>query len=98
MSVGGGIFAGQAGSSTELTAISFQGRAFGSTFKSTSLDVSFAPGQYFVGLWEYSTQIGGGFSADRVPDLASYLLTGTQRDGTALAPALTYVLIPFTIQ
>ncbi|MDB5225330.1 MAG: hypothetical protein JWL87_282 [Candidatus Adlerbacteria bacterium] len=99
ISVGGSIFVGEVGSSTELRGINFPGRFSGGNRKWGTVNFSDPePGEYFVGMWEYSTDIGSNFSANRIGDMYSYLKTGVQNDGTSGAPNLNYVVIPFIIE
>lgn len=94
VSVGGGVFAGEVGSSTAVATFYFPGRFSGSNQKwgTTNLPV-LGPGAYFVALWEYSTNIGSGYSANLLPGMHTHLKTGTPQK-----PGLYYVTIPFVIK
>lgn len=94
MSVGGVMFKGEVGSSTAVATFYFPGRFSGSNQKWGTASVPvLEPGSYSVALWEYSTNIGSGYSADRLPGMHTHLKTGTP-----VNPKLYYVIIPFTIE
>ncbi len=92
-SIGGGMFAGQAGSSTQIVSINFNANSSGGTHK-VSNPVSFnpQPGEYFVALWQYNN---GALNAtfNRIPGTVEYLKTGV-----APSELLDHVIIPFTIE
>jgi len=94
LSVGGGVFAGEVGSSTAVAAFYFPGRFSGSNQKwgTTNLPL-LEPGAYFAALWEYSTNIGSGYSANRLPGMHTHLKTGTP-----VNPKLYYITMPFVIE
>ncbi|HEV7449765.1 MAG TPA: hypothetical protein VGP13_04495, partial [Candidatus Paceibacterota bacterium] len=92
LSIGGSIFNGDVGSSTEVAGFTFSNRPSGSSkIGTTNFDAS--PGEYFVALWRYDNNVGGGFSASRIPSTYSYITTGSPSS----AP-LDLVIVPFTIE
>ena len=98
-SVGGAIFIGEVGSSSVASSFSFTGRFSGGTIKVSQAGFdSSQPGEYFVALWEYDNNVGGGFNTPFVSQLQLYLTTGAQSSGATEPPPLTFVTIPFTLE
>jgi hypothetical protein len=93
LTVAGGVFKGTVGSSTQVQPVIFSGRQSGSSKVSNTFSLPAEPGDYFVAMWQYDNNVGGGFGAAQVAPTISNLTTGTPTE----AP-LGFITILFTLE